>query len=227
MGQSAKEKRLDPFRNREEAGKRLADRLSTLSLESPVLLAIPRGGVLVALPVARKLRLPLGLVPIRRLPVNWAKDIEIGYTTDTGELHLNQALIGQLRITRQQIYQLARKEQKALQQELDSWGARRPASLAEQTTVIVDEGLHSGWTMFSAVETVRKLGAKKIIVATPVSHFRAQRFVGRHCDQFVSLITVDDPLFHIADFYEQFPDVGDEQIRSAIAASSSSSETAA
>ncbi len=94
MGQSAKEKRLDPFRNREEAGKRLADRLSTLSLESPVLLAIPRGGVLVALPVARKLRLPLGLVPIRRLPVNWATDIEIGCTTDTCGFHRNRAFNG-------------------------------------------------------------------------------------------------------------------------------------
>jgi putative phosphoribosyl transferase len=218
---------MDPFRNREEAGNKLAERLSALSLESPALLAVPRGGVLVAAPVARKLRVPLGVVPIRRLPIQWAKDLEIGYTTDTGELHLNHPLVGQLRVSRQQIYQIAKKEQKALQQELDTWGAVPPSSLALQTVVIVDEGLHSGWTMFSAVETVKKRGAKKIIVATPVSHFRAQRFVGRHCDQFISLITEDAPLFHIADYYQQFPEVSDDQIRSALAPSAPSSETAA
>jgi len=218
---------MDPFRNREEAGNRLAERLSALSLESPALLAVPRGGVLVAAPIARKLRVPLGVVPIRRLPIQWAKDLEIGYTTDTEELHLNYPLIGQLRISRQQIYQIAKKEQKALQQELDTWGAVPPSSLALQTAVIVDEGLHSGWTIFSAVETVKKRGAKKIIVATPVSHFRAQRFVGRHCDQFISLITEDAPLFHIADYYQQFPDVSDDQIRSALAPSAPSSKTAA
>lgn len=100
------------FENREEAGRQLADRLSTLSLESVVLLAIPRGGVPVALPIAQKLRVPLGIVPIRRLPVPWAKDIEVGYVTDTGELHLNQPLIGQVRLTPKRSIKLLRKSRK-------------------------------------------------------------------------------------------------------------------
>jgi len=209
---------VSSFRNRNEAGKQLADRLSTLSIESVVLLAIPRGGIPVALPVAENLRVPLGIVPIRRLPVPWAGDLEVGYVTNTGELHLNQPLIGQVRLTPQEIYQIAKKEQKILEQELIAWGARIPSNLSSKTVVIVDEGLHSGWTMFSAVEAAKSLGAQRIIAAAPVSHFRAQRFVGRHCDAMISLVTEDISLFQIANYYLEFPEINDEEIRSALKA---------
>jgi len=219
---------MGSFKNREEAGVQLADRLSTLSLESVVLLAIPRGGVPVALPIAQRLRVPLGIAPIRRLPVPWAKDIEVGYVTDAGELHLNQPLIGQVRLTPQEIYQIAKKEQRILQQELIGWGVTASSSLASKTVVIIDDGMYSGWTMYSAVETAQKLGAPRTIAAVPVSHFRAQRFVGHHCDAMISLLTEDIPLFRIADYYQAFPEISDDQIRSAVrAAPTRPSQTAA
>ena len=219
---------MGAFRNRADAGRQLADRLLTASMESAVLLAIPRGGVAVALPIAEKLRLPLSVVPIRRLPVPWAQDIEVGYVTDTGELHLNQPLIGQVRLTPQEIYQIAKREQKILQQELIAWGVTLPFNLASKTAVIIDDGLHSGWTMFSAVETAKNLGAQRTIAAAPVSHFRAQRFVGRHCDTMISLVTDDIPLFQVANYYQEFPEISDEEIRSALrAAPARPSQTAA
>ena len=209
---------MSSFKNRKEAGKQLADRLSTVSLESVVLLAIPRGGIAVALPVAEKLRVPLGVVPIRRLPVPWAGDVEVGYVTNTGELHLNQPLIGQVRLTPQEIYHIAKKEQKLLRLELAEWGVVPASDLSSKTVIVIDEGLHSGWTMFSAVATARSLGARRIIAAAPVSHFRAQRFVGRHCDAMISLVTADIPLFQIANYYVEFPEISDEEIRSALKA---------
>jgi putative phosphoribosyl transferase len=219
---------MGAFRNRAEAGRQLADRLSTVSMESVVLLAIPRGGVPVALPIAEKLRLPLSVIPIRRLPVPWAKDIEVGYVTNTGELHLNQPLVGQVRLTPQEIYHIAKKEQKILQQELVAWDVTPPSSLSSKTAVIIDEGLHSGWTMFSAVETAKSLGAQRIIAAAPVSHFRAQRFVCRHCDAMISLVVEDIPLFQVASYYQEFPEISDEEIRSALrAAPTQPSQTAA
>jgi putative phosphoribosyl transferase len=219
---------MGSFRNRAEAGRQLAERLSTVSMESVVLLAIPRGGVPVALPIAEKLRWPFSVIPIRRLPVPWAKDIEVGYVTDTGELHLNQPLIGQVRLTPQEIYHIAKKEQKILQQDLVAWGVTPFSSLSSKTAVIIDEGSHSGWTMFSAVQTAKSLGAQRIIAASPVSHFRAQRFVGRHCDAMISLVVEDIPLFEVASYYQEFPEVSDEEIRSALrAAPTEPSQTAA
>ena len=94
------------FKNREDAGKRLAGRLSNIQPQAPVILAIPRGGVPVALPIASALNTPLGAVPIRKLSVPWLQDVVIGYVTNQGDLHLNHALIGQLRITPQEIYRM-------------------------------------------------------------------------------------------------------------------------
>src|SRR5262245_15733156 len=216
------------FKNRLEAGKQLADRLQTEPMDSMVLLAVPRGGILVARPSAERFGVPLGVVPIRRLPVPWAREIEVGYVTDVGALHLNQALIGQVRLTPQEIYQIARREQKVLQQELLDWNAAAPSNLSSKTAVIVDQGLHTGWTMFSAVETAKSLGARRIIAAAPVSHFRAQRFVARHCDGVISLVTEDVPLFEVANYYQEFPEVNAEEIRAALhAAPAKSGQTAA
>jgi len=214
---------MGSFRNREEAGTKLAERLSSLLAGSVVLFAIPRGGVPVALPISRMLKVPIELVPIRRIPVPWAPDIEVGYTTDAGELHLNQPLIGQVRLSPHEIYEIAKKERKMLQQELATWGAKQVSDLRSKTALIIDDGLHSGWTMFSAVEVIKKIGAQRITVAAPVSHFRAERFVRRHCDEMVVLLVENTSLFHIADYYEEFPDVSDEQIRSALASNSTSS----
>jgi len=206
------------FRNRLEAGKQLAERLSTLSMGSIALLAVPRGGTAVARPSAERFRVPLDVVPMRRLPVPWAKDIEVGYVTNMGALHLNQPLIGQVRLTPQEIYHIARREQKILQQELLDWGVTAPSNLSSKTAVIIDEGLHTGWTMVSAVETAKSLGAQRIIAAAPVSHFRAQRFVSHHCDTMISLVTEDIPLFQVANYYLEFPEVSDKEIRSALRA---------
>jgi putative phosphoribosyl transferase len=216
------------FKNRLEAGKQLADRLSTVSMDSIVLLAVPRGGIPVARPSTERLGVPLDVVPIRRLPVPWANDIEVGYVTNLGALHLNQPLIGQVRLTPQEIYHIARREQKILQQELLDWGVTPPSNLSSKTVVIVDEGLHTGWTMVSAVETAKSLGAERVIVAAPVSHFRAHRFVSHHCDTMISLVTEDIPLFQVANYYQEFPEVSEEEIRSALrAAPTKPSQTAA
>jgi predicted phosphoribosyltransferase len=72
--------------------------------------------------------------------------------------------------------------------------------------------MHSGWTMLSAIETVKLLGAGKIIAAVPVAHFRAKRFAGHHCDEVAALLTEDIALFQIGNYYDDFPDIGGDQV---------------
>jgi putative phosphoribosyl transferase len=201
------------FKNREEAGTQLADRLLKFQGESPILLAVPRGGIPVAIPVAETLKVPIEIVPIRRLSVPWSEENVFGYVTHKGDLHLNHALVGQLRVSRPEIYQISNKGRFLLLKEMESWGVGPPSDLAQRTVIIVDDGVHSGWTMESAIETTRSLGAKRIIGALPVSHWRARRFVGNHCDEVVSLLTEDIALFQIANYYDDFPEISDERIR--------------
>ena len=201
------------FRDRQAAGRQLAARLSLLGKDKMVLLAIPRGGVPVAAAVAGELQIGFSILPLRRLVIPWRTENDYGYVTSSGELHLNQALVGQLRLTPQEIYRTADTEKARLLQDLDRWGAPHQVKLDGQNTLIIDDGMHSGWAMYSAVEMVKKLGAGKIIVAVPVSHFRAQRFLQHHCDEVVCLIVENIPLFCLENYYEHFSTVTDEDIR--------------
>jgi putative phosphoribosyl transferase len=205
------------FKSREEAGRQLAAQLLKFQGESPLVLAVPRGGIPVAIPVAEALKAPIEIVPIWRLTVPWSEENVFGYVTHKGDLHLNHAMVGQLRVTRPEIYQISNKSRLFLLKKLESWGVVPPSDLAQRTVIIVDDGMHSGWTLDSAVETTRGLGAKRIVVAVPVSHWRARRFVGNHCDEVISLLTEETALFRIANYYDDFPEISDERIRELLA----------
>ena len=215
------------FPSREEAGRELASQLQKFQNQQPLVLPVLNGGVPIAFPVAAALKAAVLPVPIRALHVPWQHDNIFGYVTHQGDLHLNQALVGQVRLTQQEIRRIARKECQALQADLESWAVSVPDSLIDKTVLLVDDGMHSGWTMLSAVETVRHLGAAHTIVAVPVTHFRAKRFVGRHCDEVVALLTEDIALFQIQNYYADFPELSSADVKSLLNAFSSAHSTAA
>ena len=215
------------FTTREQAGRELASQLLKFQNRQPLIMPVLNGGVPTALPVATALKASVLPVPIRALHIPWQHDTIFGYVTHQGDLHLNQALVGQVRLTQQEIRRIARKECQALQADLESWAVFVPDSLIDKTVLLVDDGMHSGWTMFSAVETVRHLGAAHTVVAVPVTHFRAKRFVGRHCDEVVALLTEEIALFQIRNYYADFPELSSADVKSLLNTASSAHSTAA
>ncbi len=199
---------MSRFPNREQAGQQLATPVAKLPQSAG---AGDAGAAMVAcrllLPVAQALKATMLPVPIRSLHVPWLQEIIFGYVTHQGEMVLNQPLVGQMRLTPPEIRRIARKERLTLQTDLESWGVVLPNSLAGRTILLIDDGMHSGWTMFSAVEAVRHLGAARIVAAVPVTHFRAKRFVGRHCDEVIALLTEEIALYQIGNYYEDFPEI--------------------
>jgi putative phosphoribosyl transferase len=198
---------MSRFSNREQAGQQLATQLPNFQNQQVLVMPVPNGGVPVALPVAQALKARLLPVPIRSLNVPWQQETIFGYVTHQGEMVLNQPLVGQMRLTPPEIRRIARRERLTLQTDLESWGVVLPNSLAGRTILLVDDGMHSGWTMFSAVEAVRHLGAPRIVAVVPVTHFRAKRFVGRHCDEVIALLTEEIALYQIGNYYEDFPEL--------------------
>src|SRR5688572_13438087 len=198
---------MSRFPNRERAGQQLATQLPNFHNQQVMVMPVPNGGVPVALAVAQALKATMLPVPIRSLHVPWLQEIIFGYVTHQGEMVLNQPLVGQMRLTLPEIHRIARKEQLTLQSDLESWGAVVLDSLQGKTALLIDDGMHSGWTMFSAVEAVRHLGAARIVAAVPVTHFRAKRFVGKHCDEVIALLTEDIALYQIGNYYEDFSEL--------------------
>jgi putative phosphoribosyl transferase len=201
------------FRGRKDAGRQLATRLSHLRGDGLTILAIPRGGVPVAAAVAREMKTGFSILPLRRLAISWRPENDYGYVTPSGEVHLNQALVGQARLTPPEIYRIAQVERARLLQDLENWGAPTQVQLQGETALIIDDGMHSGWAMYSAVAVVKKMGAQQIIAAVPVSHFRAQRFLAHHCDEVVCLVVEDISLFHPGNYFDQFAPVTDDEIK--------------
>jgi putative phosphoribosyl transferase len=218
---------MSRFPNREQAGRELAAQLSKVQNQQPLVMPVPNGGVPVAIPVAQALKATLLPVPIRSLHVPWQHETIFGYVTYRGELHLNQPLVGQMRLTVPEIRRIARKEQLTLHSDLESWGAVVPDGLQGKTALLIDDGMHSGWTMFSAIEAVRHLGTARIIVAVPVTHFRAKRFVGRHCEEVIALGIEDIALYQIGNYYDDFPELSGADIKGLLKAATSARPTAA
>jgi len=218
---------MSRFSNREQAGQQLATQLPHFQNQQVLVMPVPNGGVPVALPVAKALKATVLPVPIRSLNVPWQQETIFGYVTHQGEMVLNQPLVGQMRLTLPEVHRIARKEQLTLQSDLESWGAVVRDSLQGKTALLIDDGMHSGWTMFSAVEAVRHLGASRIVVAVPVTHFRAKRFVSRHCDEVIALLTEDIALYQIGNYYEDFPELTSADIKHLLKTVSSARPTAA
>ena len=204
---------MSRFPNRERAGQQLATQLPNFHNQQVMVMPVPNGGVPVALAVAQALKATMLPVPIRSLHVPWLHEIIFGYVTHQGEMVLNQPLVGQMRLTPPEIRRIARRERLTLQTDLESWGVVLPNSLAGRTILLVDDGMHSGWTMFSAVEAVRHLGATRIVAVVPVTHFRAKRFVGRHCDEVIALLTEEIALYQIGNYYEDFPEITSADVK--------------
>lgn len=215
------------FPNRQQAGRELAAQLSKFQDERPLVLAVLNGGLPTALAVASALKADLLPVPMRSLRVPWQQATIFGYVTHEGTLHLNQPLVGQVRLQLVTIQRMARKERLALEADLESWGVVIPNTLQNRTVLVVDDGMHSGWTMFSAIETARGLGAARIVAAVPVSHFRAKRFVGKHCDEAISLLTEDIALYQIGNYYDSFARVSSDDAGALLKTATSSHPSAA
>jgi len=201
------------FPNREQAGRELAAQLLKFQNQKVLVMAVPNGGVPTAIPVAQALKATLLPAPIRSLHVPWQQETIFGYVTHQGVLHLNEPLVGQMRLTPPEIQRIARKQRLELQIDLESLGVVFPDNLQSKTILLVDDGMHSGWTMFSAIETVRHLGSARIVAAVPVTHFRAKRFVGRHCDEVIALQTDDIALYQIGNYYDDFPKLNSAHIK--------------
>ncbi len=202
------------FRDRQAAGRALGEVLSeTYAGVDGIALAIPRGGVPVALEVARALKIPLDVIVPRKIPIPWEPEAGFGAVTADGTLLLNEPLVGQLRLTEAQIERLAAQVQEEVRRRLRVYRGNRPKpDVKGKTVFLIDDGLASGFTMLTGVRSVRKGEPGEVVVAVPVSPRRSVNLVQAEADGLVCLIAQETPPFAVASFYGQFPDLSDGQV---------------
>ena len=208
---------LTRFHDRREAGMHLAAALRPLVDGQAVqVLALPRGGVPVAAEVAIALSAPLDVFIVRKLGVPGHEELAMGAIAEGGVRVLNRDVIGPLGIPPEVIEQVTLLERVELgRRERMYRGDSACPDLAGRTVVLVDDGLATGSTMAAAVEGVRGLHPRRIIVAVPVASREAMETLRRAAGECISVLTPRS-FGGVGEWYEDFRQTTDDEVRAAL-----------
>lgn len=202
------------FRDRREAGRRLAERLGAYAGRPDVcVVALPRGGVEVGAEVARQLGAPLDVLVVRKLGAPWQPELGMGAVAGGGVRILNEPLIRELGIPRAVIDGVAEAEQLEVERRERAYrGGAAALDVRDRTVILVDDGLATGSTARAAVQALQVLGPARIVLAVPVAPPDTCSWLDREVDEVVCLAT-PRPFYAIGVWYEQFPQLDDAQVR--------------
>lgn len=201
------------FKDRADAGQKLAVALKKYkNAENTLILALPRGGVVVGFEVAQALNLPLDIVVPRKIGAPGNPEFAIGAITESGEGIFDEATIAAYNISQDYINKTVAIEKAEATRRLKVYrSSRPPLNLVNKTVIIVDDGLATGLTMRAAIKTVKQCGGKKIVVAVPVTPPDTAEIIKKEVDE---IIYLDAPLFFgaVGAFYEEFTQTTDEEV---------------
>jgi putative phosphoribosyl transferase len=201
------------FADRAAAGKRLAQMLMGYQGKPLRLFAIPAGGVPVAAEIARALKVPLDLVIVRKIQLPWTTEAGFGALDPDGTPLFNEALLDRMPLSPQQIAaQVAKTEANLREREEHLRGGRPYPDLAGAATIVVDDGLASGYTMQAAVGFLKRKGAGELIVAVPTALDRTAQTLLPLVDLLVCPNLRGGMSFAVAEAYENWYDVEQDEV---------------
>jgi putative phosphoribosyl transferase len=206
------------FANRTEAGRLLAKKLTVYAHHpDTIVLGLPRGGVPVAVEIAKALHLPLDICLVRKLGTPSHEELAMGAIATGGIMAINEEVVQDERITQQTIDEVAIKEQHELERRDRLYRGNRPfPQLQNRTVILVDDGIATGSTMNAAIACIRQQQPQSIIVATPVAHPSVCQQLQRQVEKVICL-TTPEFLYSISLWYEDFSATSDEEVRCLLA----------
>lgn len=203
------------YKDRVEAGQVLASAIEEKYGSEIVVAAIPNGGVIVGIEIAKRLSACFTLIIVRKLHIPWNREAGFGAIASDGTMILNDTLVPVLGLSAEEIKMIAAEELEEIRRREARYQMKKPV-LLNRTVVVVDDGLASGFTMLSAVHALRKSGPKKVIVAVPTASADAVQRVRQFADDVLCPNVRTGFMFAVADAYENWYDVEDEEVVSLI-----------
>lgn len=205
------------FEDRADAGRRLAQMLGDHLNSDALVLAVPRGGVPVAAPIAQTLNLEIDLIVASKITPAWNTEVGYGAVTFDGSYELNREFVARLGLTEEEIHEgIVRTHEKVLARHKRFRGDRSFPQVASRDVIVVDDGLATGFTMEVAIRALRKKKPARIVVAVPTAHEDSARRIGEQVDALhcPNIRTGRD--FAVAAAYVEWHDVTDEEVFAAL-----------
>jgi putative phosphoribosyl transferase len=203
---------MDRFKNRTEAGQLLAEQLLPLKKENPLILAIPRGGVAVAVEVARRLGAELDVLIVKKIGAPMNPELAIGAISEDGRPWLNGRVVSLLGIKTAALKQLSDEKTEEVRLQVRRLrGSRSAIPVAGRTVVLIDDGIATGATLLAAIHLLRAQNPDKIVIAAPVAPVSSIEELEKAADGIICLKT---PLhfYAVGDWYVDFPQIPDREV---------------
>ena len=207
------------FRDRKDAGERLAAKLMHLKDKQPVVLALPRGGVAVAFEIARLLAAPLDIVLVRKIGVPWQPELALGAVSDgaTPETFIDERMAKSLAIPEDYVGDETARQLVELERRRAIYCAGRPPiDIENRTAIVVDDGIATGATMRVALRAVRRRAPAWLVLAAPVAAADTLAALAGDADETVC-VEAPQGLGAIGFYYDDFHQMSDAEVTDLLA----------
>ena len=199
------------FRDRHDAGRRLAGQLARYGKERPVILGLPRGGVVVGSEVARALDAPLDVLIVRKLGVPGAEEVALGAIAPGATL-VDPELVARLGISQAAIADIVRRESEEMSRREHAYrDVRPPVDVAGRTVIVVDDGLATGATAQAAIRSLRLRAPRRIVFAAPICSRDGAAALRRVADE-VECLECPPAMQAVGWWYEDFSPTTDAEV---------------
>lgn len=195
------------FKDRFDAGRKLAERLKAYGEKNTIVLAIPRGGLQVGAPIAKTLHCALDVIVAKKIPYPDQPELALGAISEEGEVVINEEIM------RSDFEGYIKEQKEELLIEVRRKAARyhaKPPKLSGKIVILTDDGIATGSTMLACVEVVKKQDPKAIIVALPIGSHEGIAALKRVVDKVICL-EIPDLFFAVGQGYESFEQVEDNE----------------
>jgi predicted phosphoribosyltransferase len=198
------------FKDRVDAAQKLAKKLEWIKKENPIILAIPRGGVVTGDVIAKTLGLSLDIIVSRKVGAPYNPELAIGAVVHDGSFFPNSYLINSLGISQEYLDEQITEQLEEIKRRLMKFRGRKDYDLKDRTVVLVDDGIATGATVFVALDWIKKQNPKRIIVAIPVG----PRDTIERLSKMAEVVVLYDPVDFgaVGEFYNSFDQVEDYQV---------------
>lgn len=200
------------FIDRRDAGNKISMELEKFKDDNPIILAVPRGGIVTAYETIKKFEFQWDLIIPRKIGAPHNKELAIGAVTSDGTYFVDEKYIDMLNVSQEYIKKEAYEQTEEIKRRLKKYkGNENFPEVKDKTAIIIDDGIATGFTILAAIRSVKKHGAKKIILAIPVAPHDTVAQLEAVVDEVICLL-IPDEFYAVGLHYKNFKQTTDEEV---------------